>query len=103
MRAGEASQFAFEFFATSVNSVLGSEAGPAELVVELDGKPLSRNQTGADITWREDGLSVVEVDEARLYQLVELPEFGKHELVLKTDSEGLAIYTVTFGVNEFGP
>ncbi|MDG0865635.1 redoxin domain-containing protein [Candidatus Lucifugimonas marina] len=103
VRAGEASQFAFEFFATSVNSVLGSEAGPAELVVELDGKPLSRNQTGADITWREDGLSVVEVDEARLYQLVELPEFGKHELVLKTDSEGLAIYTVTFGVNEFGP
>jgi thiol-disulfide isomerase/thioredoxin len=97
------SQFAFEFFATSVNSVLSSSDGPVDLIVELDGKPLTRDQAGFDISWNSDDTSVVEVDDARLYQLVELPEFGKHELVLKTNSEGLAIYTVTFGVNKFGP
>jgi len=99
----EAARFSFDFFATSVNSVLGSDHGLSSLIVEIDGKPLTRGQAGSDIAWNENGTSIVEVDEARLYQLVELPEFGKHELVLKTNSEGLAIYTVTFGVNDFGP
>lgn len=104
MDVAHSSQFVFEFFATSVNSVLSySPEGVTDVIVELDGLPLTHAQAGPDIVWDSAGNSVVQVDESRLYQLVELPEFGKHELTLKTDSEGLAIYTVTFGVNEFGP
>jgi len=97
------SEFAFEFFATSVNSVLSSSSETIEVVVEIDGEPVSSQQAGEDIHWNTDGESVLSIGDARLYQILELPEFGKHELVLKTNSEGLAVYTMTFGVNEFGP
>jgi len=99
----EFAHLVFEFFATAVNAVLGSTTPGRNLIVELDGHPLTPDEAGSDITWNDNGNSVLVIEETRLYQLVELPEFGKHELKLKTNSEGLAIYTVTFGVNEFGP
>lgn len=80
-----------------------SEQGEHEVVVELDGRPLLPGEAGVDIEWDTDGNSVLRVRETRLYQIVELPRFGKHELKLKTNSEGLAIYTITFGVYESGP
>jgi thiol-disulfide isomerase/thioredoxin len=99
----ESAHMAFEFFATSVNAVLGSATNRHKLIVELDERPLTPGEAGADIAWDDNGNSLLVIEETRLYQLVELAEFGKHELKLKTNSEGLAIYTVTFGVNEFGP
>lgn len=100
---GANASMAFDFFATSVNAVLGTEGSSVRVIVELDGLPVSESQAGADVIWDDEGNSLLIVSDARLYQIIELPEFGKHELVLKTDSEGLALYTVTFGVNEFGP
>ena len=112
IRSGnDSAYFAFDFFATSVNAVLGNaivgqtvgEEVEHEVVVELDGRPLLPEEAGVDIEWDLDGSSVLRVRETRLYQIVELPRFGKHELKLTTNSEGLAIYTVTFGIFEFGP
>ncbi len=100
---GEYAHLGFDFFATSVNAVMSSPDGVDKVIVELDGRPVSDSQAGSDIAWDADGNSILEISDARLYQIIELSEFGKHELVLKTNSEGLAIYTVTFGVNEFGP
>jgi thiol-disulfide isomerase/thioredoxin len=97
------SHVAFDFFATSVNAVLGAPGESQQVIVEIDRAPVSINEAGPDISWDSNGNSVVLVSDARLYQIIELPEFGKHELKLKTNSEGLAFYTVTFGVNEFGP
>jgi len=107
----DSAYFAFDFFATAVNAVLGNavvgqnggEEAVHEVVVELDGRPLLPEEAGVDIEWDLDGSSVLRVSETRLYQIVELPRFGKHELKLTTNSEGLAIYTVTFGIFEFGP
>ena len=82
---------------------MSSSSETIEVVVEIDGEPVSSQQAGEDIHWNTDGESVLSIGDARLYQILELPEFGKHELVLKTNSEGLAVYTMTFGVNEFGP
>ena len=65
--------------------------------------PVAADQAGPDIGWDSDGNSVLVVSDARLYQIIELPKFGKHELRLKTNSEGLAFYTMTFGANKFGP
>jgi len=107
----DSTYFAFDFFATSVNAVLGNSeptpAGAGEdghlVVVEIDGRPLSQDEAGADIEWDSAGNSVVRVKETRLYQIAALPEFGKHELKLTINSEGLAVYTITFGIFEFGP
>ncbi|MGY8880665.1 MAG: hypothetical protein ACKVKV_08340, partial [Dehalococcoidia bacterium] len=85
------------------NAVLSAPGEIQQVVVEIDGAPVAVDQAGPDITWDSSGNSVLTVSDARLYQIIELPEFGKHELRLKTNSEGLAFYTVTFGVNEFGP
>ncbi len=101
--SGMQSHVAFDFFATSVNAVLSAPGETQQVVVEIDGAPVAVDQAGPDITWDSSGNSVLTVSDAMLYQIIELPEFGKHELRLKTNSEGLAFYTVTFGVNEFGP
>lgn len=101
--SGSASYVAFDFFATSVNAVLSAPSDMQEVIVEIDGEPVAADQAGPDIGWDSDGNSVVLVSDARLYQIIELSKFGKHELRLKTNSEGLAFYTMTFGVNEFGP
>ena len=107
----ESAHFVFDFFATSINVVAGnhmpgstvSDHTEHTVVVELDGQSLSPEQAGPDIDWDTGGSSVLRVQETRLYEVVELPRFGKHELKLITNSEGLAIYTVTFGVYESGP
>jgi thiol-disulfide isomerase/thioredoxin len=97
------SHVAFDFFATSVNAVLSAPGETQQVIVEIDGAPVSIDEAGPDISWDSNGNSVLMIGDARLYQIIELPKFGKHELRLKTNSEGLAFYTVTFGVNEFGP
>ncbi len=108
--SAESAYFVFNFFATSVNAVIGNtevdgpagEPGALEVIVELNGRPLSPEEAGADIEWNANGNSVLRVTETRLYQIVELPNFGKNALKLKTNSEGLAIYTITFGIFESG-
>lgn len=97
------SYVAFDFFATSVNAVLSTSSDTQQVIVEIDGEPVAADQAGPDISWDSEGNSVLLVSDARLYQIIELSKFGKHELRLKTNSEGLAFYTMTFGVNEFGP
>ncbi len=99
----EYASIAFDFFANSVNAVIDSSSGVVDIVVELDGRPLAISEAGPDIEWDDNGDSVLEIGDARLYQIIELSEFGKHELRLKTNSEGIAIYSFTFGVFEFGP
>jgi thiol-disulfide isomerase/thioredoxin len=103
---------AFRFVARSVNVVMhpaagvageGAEGEPYEVYVELDGRPLRREEAGADVTWDGEGRSLVRVDEPRMYALVELPEHGDHGLRLRSNAEGFSMYAVTFGAYEEGP
>jgi len=64
----------FPFFATSVNVVMSSEIASSTVEVEVDGEPISDDLAGADVSYN-DGKSIVTVNEATLYQLVELDEF----------------------------
>ncbi|MPZ22167.1 MAG: redoxin domain-containing protein [Dehalococcoidia bacterium] len=89
---------ALPFLARSVNVVLDPVRDePFQVVVEIDGRPLTAEEAGADIEFDEAGRSVLNVGEARLYALVELPEFGEHELTLRSDSDNFAIFSFTFG------
>ncbi|MEE8046498.1 MAG: redoxin domain-containing protein, partial [Dehalococcoidia bacterium] len=58
-KSASSAQFAFEFFATSVNAVLGAEFAALDVTVELDGQPLAPEQAGTDVTWNDAGESVV--------------------------------------------
>jgi len=91
---------AFRFVARSVNVEMHpgeGASGAYEVVVELDGRPLTESEAGADIRFDEQGRSVVTVDEPRLYALVELPELGDRELKLRSNSEDFGMFAVTFG------
>jgi len=87
------------FGARSVNIVI-DPAGPEpfEVVVEIDGAPLSPEQAGADIVFNDDGTSVLQVSEARLYAVLESPEFLEDELYFRSTSSNFAMFAFTFGI-----
>jgi len=95
--------------AAGVNAVLSPSADPVEVLlklrrtesppvveVRLDGAYVTPEQAGADIEYDAGGLSYLQVDEARMYELVQHPEHGAHELELVFRANGLALYSFTF-------
>lgn len=83
---------ALRFIAQDVYLVITSP-DEAKMNVILDGQPIRAEQAGADV---QD--SIVELDEARLYHLVHLPD-GPEEHVLQLDTvdSGIELYAFTFG------
>ncbi len=81
----------------NANAVLGASGGrPVKVKVELDGRELGRDRAGADVQW-EGEKSYILVSDNRLYDIVRTRNNETHELKLTTDSEGLCLYTYTFG------
>jgi thiol-disulfide isomerase/thioredoxin len=89
--AARGSTIALSFRARRVFLVLGSEAGPRDLELRLDGRPLGDELAGEDVS---DGRATI--DEQRLYRLVELPRAGRHTLELGFEP-GITGYAFTFG------
>ena len=89
---------ALRFISRSVNVVLSPPPGdPFTVVVELDGRSLLPVEAGPDISFDGAGRSVIVVDSARVYAIVELPEWGDHDLKLRSDSASFAVFAFTFG------
>ncbi|MGD9737133.1 MAG: cytochrome c biogenesis protein DipZ [Solirubrobacterales bacterium] len=80
-----------DFNARRVYLVLGSPAGPREMRVFLDGRPISPAEAGEDVRG-----GVVTVGAHRLYNLVELPAVQHHLLELRPQA-GIMGYAFTFG------
>jgi hypothetical protein len=63
-----------------------------------DGRPLEETEWGADIRRDEQGRTVVEVSDHRLYRLInDRAGYGAHTITLATDEPGFDVYTLTFG------
>lgn len=95
--------------AVGVNAVLSPSSDPVEVMLNLrpdeafpmvevkqDGYYLTPDIAGEDIQYDDGGLSYIEVDQARMYELVVNPGFEKHELSLTFHAGGLALYSFTF-------
>jgi len=94
---------AIKFFGTSVNAVMSPQAGGQFHVrLKLNDKPIAAEQAGADIMYDADGNSYISVGEARVYNLVNLAEFGGHELRLSSNSPEFALFAFTFGAYKNG-
>ncbi|MYA19719.1 MAG: redoxin domain-containing protein [Chloroflexi bacterium] len=90
--------FAFLFRARSVNVVLQPPAGESyDVYISIDGRPLTREEAGGDVMFDEAGNSFIHVNEPRHYAIVELPEFGEHDLQLASNSDKFGIFALTFG------
>jgi cytochrome c biogenesis protein CcdA/thiol-disulfide isomerase/thioredoxin len=92
-QAGEGARLDIRFFADKVYLVLTPESGGDEVEVLLDGRRVGDGSAGADAL---DG--VVEVNEPRLYTLVDLRgQPGEHTLTLRFLRGGTNAYAFTFG------
>ena len=94
---------ALKFYGTSVNVVLGLEsAEPYRVRVTLDDAPLTDAQAGVDVMFGANGETFVLVDESRMYNLINLPEYGGSELKLSSESDAFTLFAFTFGAYQGG-
>ena len=93
------------YSARSLNVVLNSESGePYTIRVKLDGEFLTDENKGEDVTLSPSGESFVTVDEPRMYNVIEAPEYSKDNLLtMSSNSDDFGIFAFTFGVYETGP
>jgi len=86
------------YHALELNVVLESIDGPPiEVVVWQDGKPLHREDAGEDVTFDEQGRSVVRVTEPRMYRIVRNRKFARRQILLSSATPTLGVYVFTFG------
>jgi len=89
--------------------VLSPSADPVDTILDLrptaaaplleirqDGRYLTSDNAGADVTVGADDRSLLRLTEPRLYELVRNREFGAHELALTFCATGQALYSLTF-------
>ena len=88
---------AIRFYSNEVNAVVGMKDAEYKVRVTLAGEPLDRSQAGDDIRFDAEGNSYFVVDQARMYNIVRLGEFGEHELKISSNSDDFELYTFTFG------
>ncbi len=83
------------FNGKEVNLVLTSPE-EAEVEILLDGKPVSQEEAGKDIVFR-DGRSFLSVNRDDMFRLIKSNVSGQHEIKLITRTKGLRIFAFTFG------
>jgi hypothetical protein len=88
-----------QFTAAEVNLVMAPPlVGEGQAQLLLDGRPLTKQEAGADVQPGPHGESLVQVDEPRMYRLYGPgAPYGTHRLVIKALSQGLVVYVFTFG------
>ena len=83
----------FNFYAKKVFLVMDSkDKKPIKIVVKLDGQQISAEEAGIDV---KNG--IVETNESRLYELVNLKKARSAILEIKAERPGLRVYAFTFG------
>lgn len=85
----------FRYNAKNVHLVASAE-DTVTIRILRDGKPLE-SEAGVDVA-RRNGEGIVNVSEARLYNLIEDPSgYGEHTLEIIVETPGLRAFTFTFG------
>ena len=88
---GETGRIVLRYQAKRVNIVAGSDS-EVEAEIFLDDKPVG-DSGGADVNI---GTNVVDVQQTKLYNIVETPEYTTHTVEIVPE-KGFRIYTFTFG------
>ena len=94
---------ALKFNATSVNAVMSPvNGGEYQVRVILNDEPISPDAAGTDVMFDADGNGYIIVDSARMYHIVNLPEYQSHELKLSSNSPEFSLFAYTFGAYDGG-
>ncbi len=93
-------QLEMRYHARELYAVMNVAHGHSErLYIKQDGKDLTDKDKGVDVEIDSSGHSYLEVRDARMYYLVQNPEFGSHTVQLFPSRSGLTINSFTFGNN----
>jgi thiol-disulfide isomerase/thioredoxin len=91
-------QIVLPYEAKAVHMVAERAGRAAPVYVLRDGRFLDPAIAGADIRFDSQGRSYVDINEGRMYRLINDPAgYGRHRILLKTNKKGFSIYTLTFG------
>jgi len=95
---GRGGKLLLRYEASRVYVVLGSlHASRLRAEVRLDGEPLTTENYGKDI-WFRDGRSYVEIDNRRLYELVNTRDiYGEYALEISFSSGDVEVFAMMFG------
>ena len=93
------------YSARSLNAVLSSESGQTYTVrVTLNGKFLTKENKGQDITIASNGESFLTVNAPRMYNVVDAPAYAiDNSLSMSSNSDDFGIFAFTFGIYRTGP
>jgi len=83
----------------SVNCVITppESGGTPELIVNLNGMNLGKDNAGDDIAIREDGKSVLRISEPRMYSIVKDTALHEGRLKISVKDAGIKFHAFTFG------
>jgi thiol-disulfide isomerase/thioredoxin len=88
------------YHARELYSVMNVSHGhPSRLYIQQDAADLTPQNKGADVKFDAEGHSYIEVNESRMYYLVQNPKFGIHTVTLYPTAPGLTVNSFTFGNN----
>jgi thiol-disulfide isomerase/thioredoxin len=96
---------ALKYSAKSVNAVLTAESKQSyRVLLTMNGQALTEDNKGGDVIIGDNGDSYIEVNEARLYELVEHPQYAQaQELRMSSNSPNFGLFAFTFGIYKEGP
>jgi hypothetical protein len=86
-------RIALTYSAKSVNIIAGGKEGGEEVSISEDGKPLSAESYGQDLS----GEGKFVVDRPRLYNLSMHDGYGNHSLIMDVKGKGFQTYAFTVG------
>jgi thiol-disulfide isomerase/thioredoxin len=88
---------AIRYHAIQVVTVLTPDPGSSTRVdVTQDGKPVPKDDAGADVRYDTSGMSYITVDAPRAYDVIMNAKFGSHDLRLVPQRYGLGVYSFDF-------
>ncbi len=88
---------ALRYHALECNAVIKPEGGkPLRVEITQDGRPVRKEDKGADIHYDENGHSYLLVDAPRMYSVIKNAVFGHHELRMASISPDFGLYSFTF-------
>ena len=94
------SELTMQYHARELYSVMNlARDRPERLYITQDGKDLTQAGKGVDVRFDAQGHSYIEVQEPRMYYLVQNPSFGSHTVTLRPSAPGITVNSFTFGNN----
>ena len=93
------------YSARSLNVVLSSDSGePYNVRIKVNGEFLTEENKGADVTISANGESLLNVNEPRMYSVIEDQAYTKDNLLtMSSNSDDFSVFAFTFGAYEKGP